>query len=72
MGVEDVQSIAALIRRVAAGRSVLMVEHNLGVVAELADRITVLAAGEVLTEGSYEEVSRDARVLAAYIGRRKE
>ncbi|MES2483745.1 MAG: ABC transporter ATP-binding protein [Pseudomonadota bacterium] len=72
MGLEDVRSTAALIRRISAKRTILMVEHNLGVVAELADRITVLAGGEVLTEGSYQEVSQDPRVMAAYIGRRKE
>jgi branched-chain amino acid transport system ATP-binding protein len=70
MGVEDVQSIAALIRRVAAGRSVLMVEHNLGVVADLADRITVLAEGRVLAEGTYQEISSDERVRSAYIGKK--
>ncbi len=70
MGHEDVGAITALIRRVSRSRTILMVEHNLGVVADLADRITVLANGEVLTEGSYDEVSKDPRVMAAYIGRR--
>ncbi|UYG03833.1 ABC transporter ATP-binding protein [Halomonas sp. LR3S48] len=68
MGTEDVGRTAALIRRVAEGRSVLMVEHNLGVVAELCDRITVLARGEVLVEGDYATVSRDPRVIESYIG----
>ena len=72
MGLEDVSATAALIRRVANGRTILMVEHNLGVVSDLADRITVLSNGEVLTEGTYAEVSSDPRVMAAYIGRRKE
>ncbi|MEY4100406.1 MAG: hypothetical protein RL300_1577 [Pseudomonadota bacterium] len=71
MGLEDVALTSALIRRVARNRTVLMVEHNLGVVADLADRITVLAGGAVLTEGSYAEVSSDARVQEAYIGRKK-
>src|SRR5918997_3065773 len=53
MGHEDVGRIAALIRQVARGRTVLMVEHNLSVVADLSDRITVLARGEVLAEGDY-------------------
>jgi branched-chain amino acid transport system ATP-binding protein len=70
MGVEDVLATAALIRRVAAGRTVLMVEHNLGVVADLADQITVLAEGQVLAEGTYSEVSNDERVRSAYIGKR--
>ena len=59
---------SALIRRVAAGRTVLMVEHNLSVVAELSDRITVLARGEVLAEGDYAAVSQDPEVIEAYVG----
>jgi branched-chain amino acid transport system ATP-binding protein len=68
MGREDVGRVVALIRKVSAGRTVLMVEHNLSVVADLSDRITVLARGSVLAEGSYAEVSRDPAVLEAYIG----
>jgi branched-chain amino acid transport system ATP-binding protein len=68
MGREDVQHIAALIRRVAKGRTVLMVEHNLSVVSSLCDRITVLARGAVLAEGRYEEVSANAEVRSAYMG----
>ena len=60
--------IAGLIRRVAASRTVLMVEHNLGVVADLSDTITVLARGEVLAEGDYHAVSRDPKVVQAYLG----
>ena len=71
MGREDVALMAALIRRVAQSRTVLMVEHNLGVVAELADRITVLAGGRVLAEGRYAEVASNDAVMAAYIGRKK-
>ncbi len=65
---EDVTRICGLIRKVAAGRTVLMVEHNLSVVADLCDRITVLARGKVLAEGVYSDVSRDPRVIEAYIG----
>ena len=68
MAQEDVTRISALIRRIAAKRTILMVEHNLSVVADLSDRITVLARGEVLAEGPYETVSRDPRVVEAYIG----
>ena len=68
MGHEDVGRVVALIQRVAQGRTVLMVEHNLSVVQDLADRVTVLARGQVLAEGSYDEVSRDPAVLEAYIG----
>ncbi|HLQ86235.1 MAG TPA: ABC transporter ATP-binding protein [Salinisphaeraceae bacterium] len=68
MGAEDVGRVTDLIRKVAAERTVLMVEHNLGVVAELADTITVLNQGEVLAEGPYAEVSQNKEVMAAYMG----
>ena len=68
LGSEDVDRVAELIRSVAAGRTIVMVEHNLGVVAGLCDRVTVLQRGEILAEGDYETVSRDPRVLAAYLG----
>jgi len=68
LGQEDVARIAQLIRRVAAHRTIVMVEHNLSVVADLSDYITVLARGEVLAEGSYEQVSRDPAVIEAYVG----
>ncbi len=68
MGHEDVGRIAALIKRVAAGRTVLMVEHNLSVVSDLSHSITVLARGEVLAEGDYATVSRNPDVVQAYMG----
>ncbi len=68
MGHEDVGRVVALIQRVAEGRTVLMVEHNLSVVQDLADRVTVLARGQVLAEGTYDEVSKAPAVLEAYIG----
>jgi branched-chain amino acid transport system ATP-binding protein len=68
MGHEDIDRIAALIKRMAANRTVLMVEHNLSVVANLSDQITVLARGEILAEGDYETVSRDPEVIQAYMG----
>ncbi|WP_444678314.1 ABC transporter ATP-binding protein [Halomonas sp. E19] len=72
MGAEDVDRIVELIRRVAKGRTVLMVEHNLSVVSRLCDRITVLARGAVLAEGDYASVSADPRVKEAYMGREAE
>ncbi|MFN3549475.1 MAG: ABC transporter ATP-binding protein [Mesorhizobium sp.] len=68
MGHEDIEPITDLIRKVAAGRTVLLVEHNLSVVSNLCDRITVLQHGEVLAEGTYDEVSNDQRVVEAYMG----
>lgn len=69
MGREDVALITELIRKVAKGRTILMVEHNLGVVSTLCNTITVLQRGGVLTEGTYEEVSSDPRVKEAYMGK---
>ena len=68
MGHEDIGRITALIRELAANRTVLMVEHNLGVVADLSHTITVLQRGEVLAEGSYADVSRNPDVIEAYMG----
>ncbi len=68
MGTEDVGAVTELIGRVREGRTIVMVEHNLGVVAELADTITVLARGEVLAEGPYSEVSKNPAVMEAYMG----
>ncbi|MBS0325388.1 MAG: ABC transporter ATP-binding protein [Proteobacteria bacterium] len=65
---EDVERIAALIRKVAANRTVLMVEHNLSVVSTLSDHITVLARGEILADGDYASVSKNPAVIEAYLG----
>jgi branched-chain amino acid transport system ATP-binding protein len=65
---EDVERISALVKKVAAGRTVLMVEHNLSVVANLSDTITVLQRGEILAEGDYATVSRNPDVIQAYMG----
>jgi branched-chain amino acid transport system ATP-binding protein len=68
MGHEDIDRIASLIKRVAANRTVLMVEHNLSVVENLSNRITVLARGEILAEGDYASVSKNPDVIQAYMG----
>lgn len=68
MGAEDIGHAAGLIRKAAQGRTVLMVEHNLSVVADLCDTITVLAQGKVLAQGDYATVSSDERVARAYLG----
>ena len=68
MGLEDVDRIRSLIKRVAASRTVLMVEHNMSVVASIADTITVLQRGATLAEGPYAEVSADPAVIEAYMG----
>jgi branched-chain amino acid transport system ATP-binding protein len=68
MGHEDIDRISALIKTVAADRTVLMVEHNLSVVADLSDHITVLTRGRVLAEGDYTTVSNNPAVREAYLG----
>jgi branched-chain amino acid transport system ATP-binding protein len=68
LGQEDIGLISALIRKVAADRTVLMVEHNLSVVADLSDIITVLARGRILVGGDYDAVSQNLEVMEAYLG----
>jgi branched-chain amino acid transport system ATP-binding protein len=68
MGVEDVDRIRQLIKKVSADRTVLMVEHNMSVVASIADTITVLQRGATLAEGPYTEVSKNPAVIEAYMG----
>ena len=68
MGQEDVELVTQLIKKVAANRTVLMVEHNMNVVSSIADTITVLARGAVIAEGPYARVSQDPQVLQAYMG----
>ena len=71
MGLEDVDRIRQLIKKVSASRTVLMVEHNMSVVASIADTITVLQRGATLAEGPYAEVSKNPAVIEAYMGSAK-
>ena len=68
MGHEDVDRVTELIRKVSANRTILMVEHNMGVVSRIADTISVLQRGQIIAEGPYEVVSRNPQVLEAYMG----
>lgn len=68
MGHEDVDRVTQLIKKVAAGRTVLMVEHNMNVVSSIADRITVLQRGTVIADGTYRDVSKNPLVIEAYMG----
>jgi len=72
MGHEDVDRVTQLIKKVSANRTVLMVEHNMSVVASIADTISVLQRGQVIAEGTYEVVSRNPQVLEAYMGSAEE
>ncbi len=68
MGHEDVHRVTELIKKVSEGRTILMVEHNMSVIAGISDRISVLQRGAVLAEGRYEEVSKNPQVMEAYMG----
>ena len=68
MGHEDVDKVTQLIKKVSANRTVLMVEHNMGVVSKIADTISVLQRGQIIAEGSYGVVSTNPLVLEAYMG----
>ena len=68
MGHEDISRVTELIKRVSANRTILMVEHNLSVVENLSDTITVLQRGSILAEGPYADVSKNPEVLEAYVG----
>jgi branched-chain amino acid transport system ATP-binding protein len=68
MGHEDIEPITELIARVGKDRTIVIIEHNLSVVSTLSERITVLKQGEVLTEGTYAEVSSNPDVISAYMG----
>ncbi|XVQ06785.1 ABC transporter ATP-binding protein [Spirillospora sp. CA-255316] len=68
MGVEDVARTVELVKRVRQGRTVVLVEHNMSVVADLADQVTVLQHGQVLVQGPYAEIRHDPRVISAYLG----
>ncbi|GGC09174.1 ABC transporter ATP-binding protein [Pseudoduganella buxea] len=68
MGHEDVHRVTELIRKVSAGRTILMVEHNMSVVSGICDKISVLQRGAMLAEGSYAEVSKNPQVMEAYMG----
>ena len=68
MGIEDVDRTIALVKQISAGRTVVFVDHNMHVVGSLADTVTVLQSGQVLAEGSYEQVRTDERVITASLG----
>ena len=68
MGHEDVDRVTQLIKKVSAGRTILMVEHNMNVVSSIADRITVLQRGAIIADGPYAEVAKNPLVIEAYMG----
>ena len=68
MGHEDVHRVTELIKKVSAGRTILMVEHNMKVVSGICDKISVLQRGAMLAEGTYAEASTNPQVMEAYMG----
>lgn len=68
VGHEEIDAVCALIRKAAEGRTLLMVEHNLGAVERLCDRVTVLQRGEVIASGGYAEIAAHPQVRTAYLG----
>jgi branched-chain amino acid transport system ATP-binding protein len=68
MGVEDIERTIELVRRVRAGRTIVLVEHNMTVVSTLAEWVTVLQYGSILAEGTYQEVRQNPEVISAYLG----
>ena len=68
MGMEDVDRTIALVKKVAVGRTVIFVDHNMHVVGSLADTVTVLQSGQILAQGTYEQVRNDEKVITAYLG----
>ena len=68
MGHEDVGRVTELIKKVSSGRTILMVEHNMNVVASIADRITVLQRGAIIADGTYDQVAKNPLVMEAYMG----
>ena len=69
MSLEDVDRTIELVVKIAKGRTIVFVDHNMHVVGSLADRVTVLQQGEILVEGTYDEVRKDEKVITAYLGR---
>lgn len=64
----EIERFCALVKEIGKSATVLLIEHNMSVVMELADKITVLNFGEILAEGTPEEIRQNEHVQAAYLG----
>jgi urea transport system ATP-binding protein len=68
MSVREREETAALIKKISQKRSVIVIEHDMEFVKEIADRVTVMHLGKILAEGSMEKVQNDPKVIEVYIG----
>jgi branched-chain amino acid transport system ATP-binding protein len=68
MGIDDVHRTKELIKSLRSKMAVLLIEHNMSVVLDISDRITVMAAGRKIAEGSPDDIRQDAVVRSAYLG----
>jgi len=68
MSVKERTATAELIRKISKDRSVIVIEHDMEFVREIANRVTVMHLGKVISEGSMEHVSKDPKVIEVYIG----
>jgi len=68
MGIDDLEDMKHLIRGLKDEHTVVLIEHNMGIVMDISDTITVMQQGRVLAEGLPHEIRTDARVRSAYLG----
>jgi branched-chain amino acid transport system ATP-binding protein len=70
LNVDETRQMIAMVKRIAkeSGLAVGVVEHVMGVIRELTERVIVLESGELIAEGPYAEVSKNPRVIEAYLG----
>ncbi|MBQ1782130.1 MAG: urea ABC transporter ATP-binding protein UrtD [Gammaproteobacteria bacterium] len=68
MSVVEREKTAELLRRISQGRSVIVIEHDMQFVARIADKVTVLHQGKILSEGSIDKVKNDPKVIEVYLG----
>ena len=68
MGVDDIDEMKDLIRNLKRDNTVVLIEHNMSIVMDISDTITVMQQGRVLVEGRPEVIRDDVRVRQAYLG----
>jgi urea transport system ATP-binding protein len=68
MSVAERKKTAELLLKITKDRSVIVIEHDMNFVADIADRVTVLHQGKVLSEGSMDHVQKDPKVIEVYLG----